>query len=45
MSPVPVQDEWRIEYLEKLLEQRGELHYGLEETVEIRDLIKSIFMN
>ena len=44
-SPVPVQDEWRIEYLEKLLEQRGELHYGLEETVEIRDLIKSIFMN
>ena len=41
---MPVQDEWRIEYL-KLLEQRGELHYGLEETVEIRDLIKSIFMN
>ena len=42
---VPEMDKWRIVYLEKLLEQRGELFYKLEDTSEITGLIDSICVN
>ena len=41
----PDQDLWRIPYLSKLLEQRGEMHYQMVDTEEITGLIDSICQN
>ena len=45
LSEVPVQDTWRLPYLGKLLEQRGELHHQMMDTAELNELIDSICMN
>ena len=39
------QDIWRIQYLGKLLTERGELHYLNEDTKEISDLVDSLCIN
>ena len=44
-AQVPEQDAWRIGYLAKLLEQRGELHYNMGDTSELSDQIDSLCMN
>ena len=44
-AQVPEQDAWRLVYLAKLLEQRGELHYNMGDTAELSDLIDSLCVN
>jgi hypothetical protein len=44
-AEVPAQDEWRLGYLGKLLEQRGEFHYELRDTAELTELIDSLCVN
>ena len=39
---VPAQDLWRLPYLAKLLEQRGELYHQMLETRELTELIDSL---
>ena len=38
----PEQDKWRIPFLAKLLEQRGENHFQMMDTVDLTDLIDSL---
>ena len=46
MSPdAPEQDQWRVPYLGKLLEQRGELHHQMMDTAELTELIESLCEN
>ena len=45
LAEVPQQDSWRLLYLEKLLEQRGEMYYQKEDTTELTELIESICLN
>ena len=45
LAEVPQQDSWRLLYLEKLLEQRGEMYYQMEDTTELTELIESICLN
>ena len=45
LAEVPQQDLWRISYLEKLLTERGEKHYGMDNTTELTELIDSLCMN
>ena len=42
---VPTQDLWRLSYLGKLLEQRGESYYQMGDTSELTELIDSICVN
>ena len=42
LQEVPVQDRLRLAYLGKLLEQRGELHHQMKDTVELTELIDSL---
>ena len=42
LSAVPEQDLWRVPYLGKLLEQRGELHHQMLDTSELTELIESL---
>ena len=42
---VPTQDFWRLSYLGKLLEQRGESYYQMGDTSELTELIDSICVN
>ena len=42
---VPQQDTWRIPYLCKLLEQRGEMLHRMLDTTEVTELIYSICVN
>ena len=39
---VPVDDVWRLEYIGKLLEARGDAHYGGEDTNQLTVLIDSL---
>ena len=45
LREVPEQDMWRLPYLGKLLEQRGELHHNMMDTSELTELIDSICEN
>ena len=45
LSVVPEQDMWRLPYLGKLLEQRGELHHQMMDTAELTELIESLCEN
>ena len=45
MVEVPEQDMWRIPYLERLLEERGEAHYQMGNTNELTGLIDSLCVN
>lgn len=40
--PAPVGDEWRVKYLGKLLEARGEANYAGEDTSVLTGLIGSL---
>ena len=42
VAEVPVDDVWRLEYLGKLLEARGDAHYGGEDTHQLTVLIDSL---
>ena len=42
VAAVPVDDVWRLEYLGKLLEARGDAHYGGEDTNQLTVLIDSL---
>ena len=44
MVEVPEQDMWRIPYLERLLEKRGEAHYQMGDTNELTELMDSLCM-
>ena len=45
LGQVPDLDEWRLPYLGKLLEERGERHYNMEDTTELTKLIDSLCIN
>jgi hypothetical protein len=45
LADLPEQDEWRLPYLGKLLEQRGDFYYQLEDTSELTELIDSLCLN
>ena len=45
LSEVPDLDTWRLPYLAKLLEQRGELHHEMVDTSQLTELIDSICVN
>ena len=45
LREVPAQDMWRLSYLGKLLEQRGEAHHQMLDTRELTELIDSICIN
>ena len=45
LAEMPQQDEWRLQYLGKLLEQRGQKYYQMEDTSELTELIDSLCVN
>ena len=45
VSVVPDHDTWRVPYLARLLEQRGELHHEMLDTSVLTELIDSICVN
>jgi hypothetical protein len=45
LSDVPAQDMWRLGYLGKLLEQRGEAHHQMLDTMQLTELIDSLCVN
>jgi hypothetical protein len=45
LAEVPQQDKWRLLYLEKLLDQRGEMYYRMDDTAQLTELIDSICLN
>ena len=45
VTEVPDLDQWRVSYLGKLLEQRGELHHEMMDTSQLTKLIDSICVN
>ena len=45
LREVPAQDLWRLAYLGKLLEQRGEAHHEMLDTRELTELIDSLCIN
>ena len=45
LSDAPEQDQWRVPYLGKLLELRGELHHQMMDTAELTELIESLCEN
>ena len=44
-AAIPESDVWRVGFLGKLLQERGEAHYGGLETNELTSLIDSLCMN
>ena len=42
---LPDQDKWRVPYLGRLLEERGERFHYMEDTMEITELIDSLCVN
>ena len=42
---LPDQDRWRLLYLSRLLEERGERFYSMEDTTELTELIGSLCVN
>ena len=45
LAQLPQPDEWRLPYLGKLLEKRGEKYYKVEDTTELTELIDSLCVN
>ena len=45
LAVLPVQDEWRLPFLGKLLEQRGDKYYMMEDTTRLTELIDSLCVN
>ena len=45
LAEVPQQDKWRLLYLERLLDKRGEMYYRNEDTTQLTELIDSICVN
>ena len=45
LAEMPQQDSWRLLYLQKLLEQRGEMYYRMEDTTQLTELIDAICLN
>ena len=45
LAELPEEDGWRIPYLGKLLEQRGEAYYQMKDTSELTELIDSLCLN
>ena len=45
VKQAPEQDKWRIPYLGRLLEQRGELYHDMLDTTEVTGLIESLCIN
>jgi hypothetical protein len=45
LSEMPDQDRWRLPYLGRLLEERGERFHNMEDTVGITELIDSLCIN
>ena len=45
LAEVSQQDKWRLLYLEKLLDQRGEMYYMMDDTAQLTELIDSICLN
>ena len=43
LAEVPQQDWWRISYLEKLLTERSEKHYSMDDTTELTELIDTLY--
>ena len=41
LTTVPAEDGWRLQYLGKLLEARGDAYYGGEDTHQLTGLIDS----
>ena len=44
-ATVPDGDQWRMQYLSRLLQERGEAFYEGEETLEWTELINSLVIN
>ena len=44
-AAIPESDVWRVGFLAKLLQERGEAHYGGLQTNELTSLIDSLCMN
>ena len=44
-AELPEEDGWRIPYLEKLLDLRGEAYYQMENTSELTEPIDSLCLN
>ena len=42
LATVPEEDGWRLQYLGKLLEARGDAYYGGEDTHQLTGLIDSL---
>ena len=45
LKPIPEQDLWRIDYLAKLLDKRGEDHHLMLDTTDTTELIDSLCIN
>ena len=45
LAPIPEVEKWRVGYLGKLLQARGEAHYLGEETGQVTALIDCLCMN
>ena len=45
VADLPDQDKWRLPYLARLLEERGERFHSMEDTTEITELIDSLCSN
>ena len=45
LTDMPDSDIWRLPYLARLLEQRGELHHKMVDTSELTELVDSLCVN
>jgi hypothetical protein len=45
LSELPDQDRWRLLYLGRLLEERGERFHMMEDTTGVTELIDSLCVN
>ena len=45
LAELPDQDKWRVAYLGRLLEERGEMFHNMFDTKEITELIDSLCTN
>ena len=45
LGQLPEQDKWRLTYLGRLLEERGEKFFRMEDTTQLTELIDSLCVN
>ena len=45
LGQLPEQDKWRLTYLGRLLEERGEKFFSMEDTIQLTELIDSLCVN